>query len=74
MFIQVENFSELCEKHPELEIVSKITANHGDESEISLLCEVIAKLYAKIDELTPISNAKGDKASMANQTKLSSVK
>lgn len=53
MYINVENLLELVEKHPELEIVRKITANHGEESEISLLCELIAKVYAKIDLLTP---------------------
>ncbi len=51
MFIHVENLIELCEKHPELEVVRKLTANHGEESEISLLCELIAKLYQKIDSL-----------------------
>ncbi len=53
MYIQVDNFNELCECHPELETVRKITARHGEESEISLLCELIAKLYAKVDALTP---------------------
>lgn len=51
MFIKVENLGELCEKHPELEAVRKITANHGEESEISLLCELIAKLYQRVDSL-----------------------
>jgi len=56
MFIHVENLLDLCERHPELEIVRKITANHGHETEISLLCELIAKLYQKIDSLieTPV--------------------
>jgi hypothetical protein len=52
MYIHVENLLELCEKHPELEIVRDITANHGEKSEISLLCELIAKLYEKIDSLS----------------------
>ena len=53
MYINVENLLELIEAHPELEVVRKITANHGEESEISLLCELIAKAYAKIDALMP---------------------
>jgi hypothetical protein len=53
MYINVDNLNELCECHPELETVRKITANHGEETEISLLCELIAKLYAKVDALTP---------------------
>jgi len=60
MYINVENLLELCESHPELEIVRKITANHGEESEISLLCELIAKAYQKIDALTPKSNVTVD--------------
>ena len=51
MYIDVENLLEVIERHPELEVVRAITANHGTESEISLLCELIAKLYAKIDKL-----------------------
>ena len=59
MYINVENLLDLIEKHPELEVVRKITANHGEESEISLLCELIAKAYAKIDALsTPVSSAR----------------
>jgi hypothetical protein len=42
----------LCEKYPELEIVRNITANHGEETEISLLCELLAKAYERIDALT----------------------
>lgn len=53
MYINVENLLELCEKFPELEIVRKVTANHGEESQISLLCELIAKLYQRFDSLTP---------------------
>lgn len=62
MYINVENLLELCEKHPELEVVRKITANHGEESEISLLCELIAKAYAKIDALTPVSKVATSKS------------
>lgn len=57
MYINVENLHDLIEAHPELEIVRKITANHGEESEISLLCELIAKLYAKVDMLSPKTTA-----------------
>ncbi len=53
MYIDVENLHDVIERHPELEVVRNITANHGVESEISLLCELIAKLYAKIDSLIP---------------------
>lgn len=53
MYINVENLNELCERHPELEIVRNVTGNHGVESEISLLCELIAKVYQKLDLLTP---------------------
>jgi len=58
MYINVENLNELCECHPELEIVRKITANHGEESEISLIVELIAKIYQKLDALTPKTEAK----------------
>jgi hypothetical protein len=53
MYIDVENLHDVISRHPELETVRKITANHGEESEISQLCELIAKLYAKIDSLFP---------------------
>ena len=52
MYINVENLNELCECHPELETVRKITASHGEESEISLIVELIAKLYQKLDALS----------------------
>jgi hypothetical protein len=58
MYINVENLNELCECHPELEVVRKITANHGEESEISLIVELIAKLYQKVDALTPKTDTK----------------
>ena len=58
MYIDVPELLELIERHPELEVVRKITANHGEESEISLLCELIAKAYRKIDALTPSTTAK----------------
>lgn len=58
MYINVENLNELCECHPELETVRKITASHGEESEISLIVELIAKLYQKLDALTPKTEAK----------------
>ena len=51
MYIDVENLHDVISRHPELEVVRSITANHGVESEISLLCELIAKLYAKVDPL-----------------------
>lgn len=53
MYINVENLLDVIQRHPELEIVRKITANHGVESEISQLCELFAKLYAKVDSLIP---------------------
>jgi len=53
MYIDVENLLDVIARHPELEVVRNITANHGTESEISLLCELIAKLYAKVDTLIP---------------------
>jgi hypothetical protein len=70
MYINVENLGELCECHPELETVRKITANHGEESEISLLCELIAKLYQKVDALTPkTSNAVEEKPERVTTSK-----
>lgn len=51
MHIKVEEFSDLCETYPELKTVSDITANHGEENDISKLCEVIAFLYRRIDNL-----------------------
>ena len=53
MYINVENLLELAEKHPEIHDIRDITANHGEVSEISRLCEVICKLYAKLDALSP---------------------
>lgn len=57
MYINVENLLELAEKHPEIHDIRNITANHGEESEISKLCEIICKLYAKIDALTPSTSS-----------------
>ncbi len=51
MYIDVENLHELKDRHPELDEIRNITANHGEKSEISVLCEVICKLYAKIDAI-----------------------
>jgi len=56
MYIDVENLSELKDRHPELDDIRDITANHGVKSEISVLCEVICKLYAKLDSLLPVKS------------------
>jgi hypothetical protein len=56
MYIDVENLSELKDRHPELDDIRAITANHGEKSEISVLCEVICKLYAKLDSLLPVKS------------------
>lgn len=56
MFIENVNVSELAEKHPELQKIQEITSRHGEKSDISELCEVIAHLFAKIDALS--DNAK----------------
>lgn len=56
MFIENVNVSELAEKHPELQKIQEITARHGEKSDISELCEVIAHLFAKIDGLTESKN------------------
>lgn len=69
MYINVENLLDLVEKHPELQIVRDITANHGVESEISLLCELIAKLYQKLDTLLPQSTVSVDSAPKSASTK-----
>lgn len=53
MHITDVDVTALLEKHPELQIIRDITANHGEKSEISELCQIIAHLYAKIDELSP---------------------
>lgn len=60
MYIKVEELLDLCEQYPELHIVRDITANHGEKSEISELCEVIAHLYKRFDSLQskPTSNVK----------------
>ena len=58
MYINVENLNELVERHPELQIVRDVTANHGEKSEISQLCELIAKLYDKVDSLGNFAGAK----------------
>jgi hypothetical protein len=60
MYIKVEELLDLCEQYPELHIVRDITANHGEKSEISELCEVIAHLYRRLDSLQskPTSNVK----------------
>jgi len=52
MYIKVESLLTLCEKYPELEVVRDITSKHGEESEISLLCELLAKAYERIDALS----------------------
>lgn len=57
MFITDVDVAALVEKHPELQIIRDITANHGEKSEISELCQIIAHLYAKVDALTPTTTA-----------------
>lgn len=57
MHIKVEEFSELCETYPELKSIEAITANHGEKSEISELCEVIGHLYRRLDNLKPVSTS-----------------
>ena len=51
MYIKVEELVDLCEQYPELQAVRDITANHGEKSEISELCELIAHLYKRLDSL-----------------------
>lgn len=51
MYIKVEELIDLCEQYPELQAVRDITANHGEISEISELCELIAHLYKRLDSL-----------------------
>jgi hypothetical protein len=60
MYIKVEELVDLCEQYPELHIIRDVTANHGEESEISKLCEVIAHLYKRLDSLQsrPTTNVK----------------
>lgn len=52
MHINDVNVLELLETHPEIQKLRDITANHGEENDITRLCEVIAHLFAKIDALT----------------------
>lgn len=63
MYIKVEELLDLCEQYPELHIVRDITANHGEKSEISEICELIAHLYRRIDNLQakPSANVKSIK-------------
>lgn len=60
MYIKVEELVDLCEQYPELQTVRDITANHGEESEISKLCELIAHLYKRLDssQSKPTTNVK----------------
>lgn len=51
MHIEVDELSDLCEQYPELQAVRDITANHGEKSEISEICELIAHLYKRLDSL-----------------------
>lgn len=51
MYIKVEELVDLCEQYPELQTVRDITANHGEKSEISEICELIAHLYKRLDNL-----------------------
>ena len=51
MYINVEELVDLCEQYPELQKVREITANHGEKSDISELCELIAHLYRRLDSL-----------------------
>lgn len=57
MYIKVEELTDLCEQYPELQIVRDITANHGEKSEISELCELITHLYRRLDNLQPRTSA-----------------
>ena len=52
MYIKVEELVDLCEQYPELQVVRDITAHHGEKSDISELCELIAHLYRRLDALT----------------------
>lgn len=63
MYIKVEELLDLCEQYPELQIVRDITANHGEKSEISEICELIAHLYRRLDSLQakPTANVKSIK-------------
>ena len=57
MHINVEEFSDLCESYPELKTINDITAKYGEKSDISELCEVVAHLYRRIDNLKPVSTS-----------------
>ena len=57
MYIKVEKLVDLCEQYPELQTVRDITANHGEKSDISELCELIAHLYQRFDVLTNLKPA-----------------
>lgn len=63
MNIKVEEFADLCETYSELKTIDAITAKHGEKSEISELCEVIAHLYRRLDSLQskPTANVKSIK-------------
>ena len=56
----MEELLDLCEQYPELQTVRDITANHGEKSDISELCELIAHLYKRLDALQskPTTNLK----------------
>lgn len=64
MYIKVEELIDLCETYPELQVVRDITANHGEKSEISEICELIAHLYKRLDsaQSKSTSNVKPVKA------------
>lgn len=57
MYIKVEELVDLCEQYPELQAVRDITANHGEKSEISEICELIAHLYRRLDNSHPKTTA-----------------
>ena len=57
MYIKVEELLDLCEQYPELQAVRDITANHGEKSDISELCELIAHLYRRLEALTNVKPA-----------------
>ena len=57
MYINVEELIDLCEQYPELQKVREITANHGEKTDISELCELIAHLYRRLDALQSKSTA-----------------
>lgn len=50
MFIDVDNLNDLADRYPELKPVVAVSDKYGEANDVTVLCEAIAKLAARIDK------------------------